>query len=53
MAIGNFDVTPAFERREQHEKIGCAVAFVLAKARSLSAEQPAAIGLTAGIGGYP
>jgi hypothetical protein len=22
MAIGNFDVAPAFERREQHEEIG-------------------------------
>jgi hypothetical protein len=28
MAIGNFDVAPAFERREQHEKIGSTVAFV-------------------------
>jgi hypothetical protein len=29
MAIGHFDVAPAFEWCEQHEKIGSAVAFVL------------------------
>ena len=29
MAIGDFDVAPAFERREHHEEVGSAVALVL------------------------
>ena len=29
MAIGDFDVAPAFERSKQHEQVGGAVAFVL------------------------
>ena len=29
MAIGDFDVAPAFERRKHHEEVGGAVALVL------------------------
>jgi hypothetical protein len=28
MAIGDFDMAPAFERREHHEEVGGAVALV-------------------------
>ena len=29
VAVGHLDVTPAFERREQHEQVGGAVALIL------------------------
>ena len=35
--LGDLDMTPAFERGEQHEQVGCAISFVLVVvARGLS-----------------
>ena len=42
VAIGDFDMAPAFERREQHEQVGGAVALVLVIER---AGRPGFIGI--------